>query len=618
VNEILTTNADGLDAPEISRLLATGIDGARRLGTIAAERGLGLDELIAKITQTGVALADLELETIGAMALGHTSTCPPLPRRSIERLTIDMLRLVTREHVRSSDTGELDLDAMLHRAMLLIADALGCDACSLLLHNPYQDTLILRATHGLNPDAVGNVVIRTDTGISGLAATTRKTQIAPVAREHPRYLRYPMLDEGEMVSHMSVPLLLRDPERLIGVLNLQSRTYREFSGADQRFVETAMEDLALGIQSARLYSRSDAVLAQRLRDVQMLQSATRAINGTLQPDELGTLVARLGADLVDASTAVLVRCTPELEFSALHTHPATADQSDGAWMLIAHEVCASRVATARRAGGSPGALYFAAPLTARDELLGVLVARLDRPAAPSPGQLSMFQALADTAALAISNAELYDETRRVAATSSALLQEMHHRVRNNLQIVAALLSLQARTGRDEAWSQPLLDAVARIQSIASIHDLMSHADVELATIDTIARTVVDEATVNAVPPGLDVRFVIEGGSIEVSSRQAMILGLLINECVTNALVHGFTNRTDGTVTIRAEQHNGIVELAVEDDGAGLGADDPTRRQSGLGTRIAARLAESDLKGFFTIEPREPSGTRAKVTFPLQR
>jgi two-component sensor histidine kinase/putative methionine-R-sulfoxide reductase with GAF domain len=607
-----------LDGGQIPALLGAGLDGARRLGILAAESGIGLEELLARIEQSGRRLDDLGPETIGALVQAHVSTHPPSSRRSIERLTIDMLRLVTRDHVQSSETGELDLDAMLHRAMVLIADAVGSDACSLLLHDPYQNTLILRATHGLNPDAVGNVVIRTDTGISGLAATTRKTQIAAIARDHPRFLPYPMLDEGAMVSHMSVPLVLHDPERLIGVLNLQSRTYREFSGDDQRFVELAMDDLALGIQSARLYSRSDAVLAQRLRDVQMLQSATRAINGTLQPDELGTLVARLGADLVGASSALLVRCTPELEFSSIHAFPEQRDESENAWMLIAHEVCTSRVATARRVGGNPGVLVFAAPLTAREELLGVLVARLERPALPSPGQLSIFQSLADTAALAISNAELYDETRRSAATSSALLQEMHHRVRNNLQIVAALLSLQARSGRDEEWSRPLLDAVARIQSIASIHDLMSHADVERATLETIARTVVDEASVNAVPPGLDVRFVIEAGTIEVSSRQAMILGLLINECVTNALVHGFTDRTSGTITIHAEQHNGIVELAVEDDGAGLSVEDPTKRQSGLGTRIAARLAESDLKGFFTIETREPSGTRAKVTFPLQR
>src|SRR5690606_19110852 len=119
---------------------------------------------------------------------------------------------------------------------------------------------------------------------------------------------------------------------------------------------------------------------------------------------------------------------------------------------------------------------------------------------PNDDHLSMLQAFADSAALALENADLYDEARRGYQTASALLQEMHHRVRNNLQIVASLLSMQARTGSEAGWDQPLREAVARVQSIASIHDLLSQQDVTTTTVEAVANTVIKDASITTVAP----------------------------------------------------------------------------------------------------------------------
>jgi two-component sensor histidine kinase len=301
-----------------------------------------------------------------------------------------------------------------------------------------------------------------------------------------------------------------------------------------------------------------------------------------------------------------------------YTAPGANEVDDDACKAIAKEACMTRVARAQRPLGEDGPLFFAAALVARDDLLGVVVARIEPPFAPGPGQLSMFQAFADTVAIGLSNAHLYDQSMRSAATSSALLQEMHHRVRNNLQIVASLLSIQARAANVDAVSRPLLEAVARIQSIASIHDLMSRADVECASLQTIAETVANEASINVVPPGLTVRFDIDAGDIQIPSNHAMVLGLLINECITNAVVHGFPGRASGTIRVSTVRTNGYVELAVTDDGVGIETSEDGNgvKSSGLGTRIAARIAESDLRGSFWIEPAVPVGTAARIRFPV--
>src|SRR5690606_19651820 len=121
-------------------------------------------------------------------------------------------------------------------------------------------------------------------------------------------------------------------------------------------------------------------------------------------------------------------------------------------------------------------------------------------------RLSLLQSFADSAAMAVENAELYEEARAGFSTASTVLQELHHRVRNNLQTVAALLSMQARHAGYAQWTQPLQEAVARVQSIATIHDLLSGESLTSTTIEAIVRKVTDEASINVVPPSLALTF----------------------------------------------------------------------------------------------------------------
>ena len=122
-------------------------------------------------------------------------------------------------------------------------------------------------------------------------------------------------------------------------------------------------------------------------------------------------------------------------------------------------------------------------------------------------ELGMLQAFSDAATMAIENATLYEETRRGLEVASALLQEMHHRVRNNLQTVAALLSIQLRHNESAPWASHLREAISRVQAIASVHDLLSdESRLGGTTVDVIARHAADEAFGTLTPPGLTVQF----------------------------------------------------------------------------------------------------------------
>nr|MBA2247811.1 histidine kinase [Chloroflexia bacterium] len=256
------------------------------------------------------------------------------------------------------------------------------------------------------------------------------------------------------------------------------------------------------------------------------------------------------------------------------------------------------------------------PLRTARDTVGALCVRLRPDAQLTDDSMALLQSFSDSAAMAIENAQLYQDAMHSVQTQSALVQEMHHRVRNNLQTVAALLSLQLRTNEDAPWATEIREAISRIQSIAGVHDLLSNEE-RLAgtTVDVIARLVAEDAHSTLIPPGLKVRFDIQPSELMVPTRQATMLSLLINELTANAISHGFENRDHGYVRIRAWSDQGIAYIEVFNDGHGVPDGFDPARSSGLGMRITQRLVTSDLRGTFSIGSNG-DGTTALIAFPI--
>ena len=103
--------------------------------------------------------------------------------------------------------------------------------------------------------------------------------------------------------------------------------------------------------------------------------------------------------------------------------------------------------------------------------------------------------------------------------------------------------------------------------------------------------------------------------MKASSRQATILALLINECVTNAIEHGMAGRERGQLDIHISQTDGTIEVSIEDDGNGLASGFNVEQNSRLGLRIAQTLASTDLGGSYTLTPRDDGGARSLIRFP---
>jgi two-component system, sensor histidine kinase PdtaS len=211
---------------------------------------------------------------------------------------------------------------------------------------------------------------------------------------------------------------------------------------------------------------------------------------------------------------------------------------------------------------------------------------------------------------------------RELVTKDATIREIHHRVKNNLQTVAALLRLQARRIDSQSGREALEEAVRRVGSIAIVHETLSQAFEEEVEFDDVAdRLRVMVAEVGS--RGAHVRSIRDGSFGTLSAETATPLAMVLTEVLQNAVEHGFDRGDDevvGTVTVSVRRLAGRLRVTVDDDGRGLPPDFEADFEAGvatsLGLSIVRTLVESELGGQLEIGPCPGGGTRVVLDVPV--
>jgi two-component sensor histidine kinase len=203
---------------------------------------------------------------------------------------------------------------------------------------------------------------------------------------------------------------------------------------------------------------------------------------------------------------------------------------------------------------------------------------------------------------------------RELVTKEATIREIHHRVKNNLQTVAALLRLQARRLDSDAGRAALEDAVRRVGSIALVHETLSQAFDENVDFDDVAdrlRVVVSEVSWHGV--AISTRRTGSFGTL--SAEVATPLAMALTEVLQNAVEHGFGS-AEGSIEIHAEKLVGRLCVVVEDNGVGLPDSFDLDASTSLGLSIVRTLVESELGGVLGIGPAPAGGTRVSLDIPV--
>ena len=460
------------------------------------------------------------------------------------------LRLLTETTAAVNST--LDLEEVLHLIATKVSEALEADACFVYLYDERSGELVLRATHGTSVEEMTRRPrMRPGEGITGTAAAERSpVMIASQAHLDPRFKEFPNLPEDEYESILAVPILARG-ERLAGALNVRTRQARDYDRGEIALLEAIADQVAQTLEHAQLYAQAQ----RRVAELEALARISEAVSESLYLEESLEAIVKTTMDAVSATGAALV-----LE--------------DG------------RIAWPE---GRAGAHAVRTPLRWRGRQIGELVA--DRDAPFSDDDRALLEAIAHHAAVALEHGR--------AVMRGVLAQEIHHRVKNNLQTVASLLRLQSRAeGVDPR--EALEHSVNRILAIAAVHEALTEQreeDVDLSELIDRLRAML----VQGLGAGRNVTAALE--TVSLAGTRATALALVFSELMQNALEHGA-----GDVRIELARRDGDVVLAIGDDGPG-----PADSPSGTGLSIVRALVRDELQGTFDL--RSDGGTRAEVVFP---
>jgi two-component system, sensor histidine kinase PdtaS len=462
------------------------------------------------------------------------------------------LRLLTETIEAVNST--LDLQEVLGLVASKVAAALEADACFVYLYDERADELVLRATHGTPIDEMTRRPrMRPGEGITGSAAEARApVMLASQAHLDPRFKNFPNLPEDEYESILAVPILTRDGA-LEGALNARTRVPRTFSSDEVELLLAIAAQVAQSIEHAKLYAEAQ----RRVHELEALARISEAVSESLYLEESLEAIVKTTMDALSATGAALV-----------------LDDGHIAWPE-----------------GVAGEHAIRQPLRWRGRQIGELVA--DRNVTFTDQDRELLASIATHAAVALEHGR--------AVMRGVLAQEIHHRVKNNLQTVASLLRLQARATETVDPREALEHSVNRILAIAAVHELLTERrdeDVELADLIDRLRAML----VQGVGGGKDVSSRLE--PVSLPGARATALALVFAELLQNALEHG-----GARVRVELTRRNGDVVLAIADDGDGVDGE----VASGTGLSIVRALVRDELRG--TLDLRSGPGTRAEVVFP---
>lgn len=214
-------------------------------------------------------------------------------------------------------------------------------------------------------------------------------------------------------------------------------------------------------------------------------------------------------------------------------------------------------------------------------------------------------------ALVISDLSELRAKDRELIHKSVAMQEIHHRIKNNLQNIASILRLQARRSPDEGTRHVLRENIGRVLSIAATHEILAKVGVDCVEINELLCRIRDNVLRYGVPGGKRIEVTVDSDAFQVMSSKANTVALVVNELLTNALEHAFADRAEGTIKIRIDYGAPLAGISVEDDGGGFDLSDVRRESLGFG--IVRALVKDTLSGELTVTSTG-SGTKIEFSF----
>lgn len=206
------------------------------------------------------------------------------------------------------------------------------------------------------------------------------------------------------------------------------------------------------------------------------------------------------------------------------------------------------------------------------------------------------------------------EKEKQLTIQSAVIKEIHHRVKNNLQTVSSLLRLQMRRTKQEEVAMVYRDSINRIHSIAVIHEMLAYEGIETIHFNDVVDRIAKNIISSSAKPDQSIRFRTAGDELFLPSDKATTLALAVNELVQNCVLHAFADRPAGEIEITIQSDGLANSLQISDNGCGLISHDRVNGRNHMGLKITETLIEENLGGTIRLSS-DDKGTKVIIAFP---
>ncbi|WP_277300582.1 sensor histidine kinase [Veillonella montpellierensis] len=214
--------------------------------------------------------------------------------------------------------------------------------------------------------------------------------------------------------------------------------------------------------------------------------------------------------------------------------------------------------------------------------------------------------------LLLKDRTLVSQKEKELLVKNSVIKEIHHRVKNNLQTVAGLLRMEARRSQSPEVKSALQEGISRIESMALVHDIVSHYEADYVSI----RSIYEELTrllTNALVSDKDhITCIYEGDEVIIRSNQASYISLILNELISNSIKHGIQNEC-GTIILSVEEQGHLIMLSIKNTGKPFPPNFSVSTSKRLGLHIIQNLVENELHGTLTIDQATKEGANVMIT-----
>jgi two-component system, sensor histidine kinase PdtaS len=520
---------------------------------------------------------------------------------------------------RASQTllSTLDADQVLAIVLEEVRHVLGAVASSIWLIDGETGGMVCRHATGPQSDKVVGWRLAQGQGIAGQVAQSGRSQLVADARTDKYH--FAGVDHKTGLQSRSIATVpMRVLDRVIGVIQVLDSEPDRFTDSDVQLVESLAATASIAVQIANLYEQTDRLRAYNQSIVQSMKEGVLigdpAGRITFANPEAARVLGYSAEDIVGMYWRDIVapRQPKGAQYDSVYgdtgryEHAMITRSGDHVPVIIGIRGLRYEPAEGddpedhrHKQNGAPGA--------------GVVIVFTDI-SHRVQAERALRQSERRYRQLAQENADLLAQARRDAQTKDLLLNEVNHRVKNNLTAIIGLLYAQQRRpefASDAAFTTVMKDLVGRIQGLATVHSMLSATGWEPLPLAELASRIVSAAAAG-LPADKRLDISVAPSTVLVGPDQAHNLAIVLNELATNTVKHGLAHRQHVRVEIEIEADEHTIRLRYHDDGPIQDEGIANRENHGVGLYLVHNIVQHALGGSVTMKQAE--GLEVMLTF----